>query len=580
MQVARRELVFAVVATILRAQPAWGPDEIRSTNHPYEPPSATALKVQTNLVEVAVVVRDSHGRAIGALSKDDFAIYDEGKKREITAFSFQTAAGTAPAAANGNVPGVASAPAETAKSAEPARFVALYFDDYNIAAGDLARTKIAAERLVKEVFRPADRVAIFTTSSAQRLDFTSDRAKLLEAIEKVSAHPRVNPDGILPCPRITPYQAYRIVINDPVAWDAAIKEAYVCVNGPPAPAQMQATDASFFGSTVRSQSDATWQQAKQVSQDTLAAILNAVDGLSRMPGTRVLVLASSGFVSDTLELEQQKIVDHAVRAGVVINSLDAKGLYAEDPQRMMGMVRGGDIPPSTFVFEQTTAGARRMEATYAIADLAESTGGWFFQNRNDLDAGFRLGLRPETTYLLGFSPTNLQPDGKYHKLNVRLSHAGSDHIAARPGYFAPSAAPEKSSAAKRKIDVVVSGTDASGDVPARFVVEPKQTGDAHEVSVTLVVDVRQLKFDRKKDRQVQDLTFVAALFDQDGNFVAGKEGEVALSLKDGTYERFLQTGFSTRVSIPVSPGSFRFRAVVQEAVDGKITASNDAVQVP
>ncbi|HUA85728.1 MAG TPA: VWA domain-containing protein [Bryobacteraceae bacterium] len=574
MQVFGRRLLWAIFAVRLAAQPAWGPDEIRSTHHPYELPSPGVLKVRTDLVQVNVVVRDSHGRALDGLGRDDFAVYDEGKKREITAFSVETT--PAPAPPDGaNVS--AAAPVAPAKSVATPRFVVLYFDDYSITSGDLTRTKIAAERLVKEALSPGDRVAIFTTS-AQTLEFTGDKARLIAAIEKLSAHPRVNPDGIEPCPRITPYQAYEIFINDPIALDAAAKEAYVCMYGPPAPSKLNESEQGMLGSSVRAQADATWEQAKQVSQQTLAAILNAVDGLAQMPGTRVLVLASAGFLTHSLELEQDQIIDRAVRGGVVINALDAKGLYTDDTHRQAAMVHGGDLPPSTYIFEQTTAGSRGMDANAVMADLAASTGGWFFQNRNDLESGFQLGLRPETTYLLGFSASGVPADGKFHRLRVRLSHQGSDHIAARPGYFAPSAAAESSSPAPRKIDAEAAATDVVSEVPARFVAETKQ-GDAHELAVTLIVEVGQLKFERKDDRRMQKLSFVAALFDGDGNFVTGQEGQVDFALKDATYQRFAQNGISTQVLLPAAPGAYRLRAVVQQESDGKLTAANDQVEI-
>jgi VWFA-related protein len=369
MRVSGWELLYLLSATGLVAQPSWSPDEIKSTNRPYQPQAA--LRVETDLVEVSVVVRDTRGRAVAGLDRGDFTIYDEGKKREITTFSVETASGVAARAESEKIAATDAAPG-TAATKSAARFITLFFDDFSITPGDLARTKLAAERLVKEALSPSDRVAIFTTSSAQRLDFTGDTAKVLEAIEKLSVHPRVNPDGILPCPRITPYQAYRIFINDPVALDAAAKEAYVCLNGPPAPTKLDESEGSLLGSSVRAQADATWQQARQASRETLSAILNAVDGLARMPGTRALVLASSGFLSDTLEPEQDRIVDHAVRAGVVIDSLDAKGLYAESPQRTSGMVRGGDVPPETFMFEQTT-GEPRLKSAGAAEDQRKDT---------------------------------------------------------------------------------------------------------------------------------------------------------------------------------------------------------------
>jgi hypothetical protein len=53
------------------------------TNNPDTP----TFQSKVNLVLVPVVVRDSHGRAIGNLTKDDFQLFDKGKPQTIISFS-------------------------------------------------------------------------------------------------------------------------------------------------------------------------------------------------------------------------------------------------------------------------------------------------------------------------------------------------------------------------------------------------------------------------------------------------------------------------------------------------------------
>ena len=46
-----------------------------------------------------------------------------------------------------------------------------------------------------------------------------------------------------------------------------------------------------------------------------------------------------------------------------------------------------------------------LEDANILAEMADATGGTFFHNNNDLEAGFRrLAAVPEFSYLLGFSP--------------------------------------------------------------------------------------------------------------------------------------------------------------------------------
>jgi hypothetical protein len=73
----------------------------------------------------------------------------------------------------------------------------------------------------------------------------------------------------------------------------------------------------------------------------------------------------------------------------------------------------------------------------SMASLADGTGGTFFHNRNDLGNGLAaLTAAMECMYLLEFSPSDVKPDGTYHRLKVKAARNGLQ-IEARHGYFVP-----------------------------------------------------------------------------------------------------------------------------------------------
>jgi VWFA-related protein len=546
----------------------WNADEVRSTNSVYILPPGTTLRVESNLVDVGVVVRDAHGRAVGGLQREDFLILDGGKEQAVTAFSLEAA----PAGARSEVR-TPSAPNPPRRASDD-RSVVLYFDDLSIVSGDLARVKVAASRFVNEALDPGDQVALMTSSGTPFLDFTEETGKVLEVIAKLRAHPRMSENGLSSCPRITPYQAYLIINGDTVAQGAALDEAYVCEHGSQRPPGFIAMkDDPAMSNQIQAQAEATWAQARGISHDTLDAIGAAVDRLTKAPGSRMLVLASSGFLSSTLDAEQDRIVDRALRANIVIHALDAKGRYTDKP-RSGATIAGGDLPLSTFMFEQTSAGSGSLETAGAMAKLAESTGGLFLRNRNDLDAGLR-SLIPEFTYRLGFVPSN-PADGKYHSLKIRLTHPESNHVLARPGYFAAARkSPDPPPDQRRPIDREVESTDTLSQLPVSIIAEPREA----EVRVALTVDVRRLNFAQKDSRHVEKLSFVAALFDESGQFISGKQGELSLALTDETYARLVSTGLSTAISVHASPGAYRLRGVVEDS-KGNVLKVTQAVQIP
>ncbi|MFZ0278544.1 MAG: hypothetical protein WA254_14115, partial [Candidatus Sulfotelmatobacter sp.] len=88
-----------------------------------------------------------------------------------------------------------------------------------------------------------------------------------------------------------------------------------------------------------------------------------------------------------------------------------------------------------------------------------------------------------------------------------------------------------------------------------------------------------LPFQHQKDVHVERLIFVAALYDLQGTFITGKEAEMDLALKPRSYERLTSSGINAALSLEAPPGSYSLRSVIQESVEGKITAETHKVQI-
>jgi VWFA-related protein len=563
-------------ATLCAQQPA--SDEIRVSSQPYVPQSPYTIRVETKLVDMVVAVRDGHGRAVPGLTRDSFQIYDDGKERAISTFSEDTAGVALPSAPSGTAPAVASA----AKPSEPqpARFIALLFDDVNakdgLAGGDLGRAQAAAKRFVKDALQPGVRIGIFTVSGKQTLDFTADASKLADSVAALRPHMRLSENGITPCPRITPYRAYKIAHDhDPETLNTVWIESSPKIGNCPVTRQY-----------ITDQAEETWRRMKEISLDTLASISRVVEYLGKMSGTRVLLMASSGFFGESLEPQQNTIIDQAVHAGVVINALDAKGLYSEpppgtrpdDPRTAAGRGVGN---PASLLYETKAAGDRLIIVNSAMADLAQGAGGVFFHDNNDLNAGFhKLGLPPEVTYRMSFSPQGVTANGSYHKLKVKLIHSGSYSVEARPGYFAPEVTVAATETPQSKIDREVTASDTLTGVPASLSIQVgKPSANQRTLSVTVHLDVAKLAFSAQNDRKTQRITFVSALLDSQGKIVAAKEGRMELALKQATYENLARTGVNAKLSFEMPPGVYSLREVVEEAVGGNLASSTNSVDL-
>ena len=552
-----------------------GPKEMGATIRTYWPRRQFTLRADSNLVEVGVVVRDSRGRTIGGLGKDDFEIEDAGRKQEITAFSVET---FVPIAVQS--PTAKTADAAPEKTRSQLRYVALLFDDYSMPLAQQVYVKAAARRFVKEGLAQGDRVGLFTTSGKQIVPFTADVAKLVAAVDQYTSFPRI-PDGGI-CPKLTPYDAYVIANKiDAEALQIKADELARCSAGPKEdflaeqiPGQIGQISAQEKNRWMM-QAEAMWTQIRDTSMRALETMGELVDYMGQLPGKRMVLLASSGFLVRTLEREQQNVINHALRAEVVINALDGKGLYTEDPPEVS---LGVDTRSLT---RMVGLGTKEKDLSNDVmATLTMSTGGLFFDNNNDLDLGFReLGMVPEVSYLLGFSPKEA-PNGKYHGLKVRMKSRNRNLIQARPGYWAVPDRQQESTAQERRVDREVMGSDTLSELPALIASAPSKTDNGDPaLDVVLHLDAREFHFLEKDGVRTQRLVFIAALFDGSGNFVAGKEAEIRFALKESTFNRMTESGLDMSLTLQAPPGTYRLRGVAQDAIDGKIVSSTLPVEI-
>jgi len=562
VSIATRQSAVLFLAALVAAQTQIGPDELTLRAAPYWPLAAAAtIRTQVELVEVPVVVRDRNGAAVGGLTRDDFEIFDSGRKQEITAFSVETFPRSGAAAPSPNRSSTAAAPArpDTLR-----RFIALVLDDLNSDFGSLRRGQNAAEQFVAGSLSPGDEVAVFTTALSETVTFTNDRRKLETVIEKVRPHARSSDDRT--CPQIRPYEAYAISNDlDRDVLDARIAELMGCVRGISRSAAEQA---------VRMKARGIWEIAKANTGYTLRSIASIVSTMSQMPGRRAVLLASSGFITGEEEQSLQAITTMALHTGVIINALDLRGLYPIMPGGQVDNPRPGGMT------EMAIQGRAENAKDDGIAVLASGTGGQFFHNNNDLAAGFhRLGALPEVLYVLGFDAGSVAHDGRYHPLKVRLKAGRRGAVQSRMGYTAPPKELPADMARQQQTDTLLTGDKTLADIAARVTAEPESSASGPKVAVKTWIDIARLQFATREDRRTQKLTVIAGLLDGAGNFVTGREAKADAALTEAGYASLARVGLTIALSLHAPPGKYRLRVLVREELTGKMSATGRAVEL-
>ena len=547
---------------------------------------AATFRVNVRLVLARVVVRDSKGNAVGNLRKEDFYLFDNGKPQVISHFDLEHNAAphtAAPVVAATTDAVDTSKPAETPPS-PPTRYVAYLFDDLHLTFENIGLVRKAAERRV-EALAPTDRAAIFSTSGQTILDFTDDRAKLHQTLEKLQPRPMLGGE-ISKCPDISLYMADLIVNkNDQQAKQTAVNDYLDCsgqlTTSAPSPSVISMAQSMVQGLAVQ-----TLQNGEEDSRLALRVLKDAVRRILVMPGQRNLVLVSPGFLTPELEYDYNDVIDRALRGQVMISTLDARGLYvvipggdASQPGHVERNIPGQPYTPtSRALIDIDTASAE----SDILAVLAYSTGGTFFHNSNDMEEGFRrVADPPEFSYVLGFTPQNLKLDGRFHSLKVTLKVRAKYDLQARRGYYAPKRAPDAAEEAKREIDDDVLSNEELHDLPVVLHTQFfKAADDTAKLTVLARVDVKRLHYKQAEGRNKNDLTVITAVFDRNGNFIQSNQKVVEMRWKNETLQNKLAAGITLRTSFDVKPGRYMVRVVARDTEQQLMSAENGAVEIP
>ncbi|MGH9410830.1 MAG: VWA domain-containing protein [Vicinamibacterales bacterium] len=142
------------------------------------------------------------------------------------------------------------------------------------------------------------------------------------------------------------------------------------------------------------------------------AVDESVDKLESMDGRRVVLVFTDGD-DNASKTGLNDVTGHARQKDVMVYAIGFHSVYSVDGHRV------------------ETSPDRRLKG------LAAETGGGYFELRNtdDLGATFtRVAEELHSQYVLGFTPET--PDGKVHKLDVRVKKAGMT-VQARKSYLAP-----------------------------------------------------------------------------------------------------------------------------------------------
>jgi VWFA-related protein len=533
-----------------QSQPQPSPPDSQSQSEKRQTP----IRVTSELVLANVVVRDKKGNLVRDLKKDDFTLYEDGKKQTISTFDFENVDELETAgAAEKTVTGEAAEPAAPAgvlkKSTAPVmnardrRVVVLYFDFSAMEPDQIDRCVDAAKKYINAQMRPADVVALVSLATSMHvdLDFTADKEKILSTLSSYSSD---SGQGF--------------------------------AQGDTGSAEGTAESGNSFtpDDTDYNTFSADWK---------LLALQSTMDALGKIQQKKSLIYFSNG-ISQTGTDNQSALrsaTASAVKNNVSIYPVDVRGLQAFPPggEAQNASLHGQSAYNGNAVLNDLSGNAASQET---LATLAADTGGKAFFDTNDFSGVFSQVQKDTSAYyVLGFTSTNRLKDGHYRRLKVVVNRADVK-LEFRPGYYAGRDFQHLNHEDREsQLEDELAAELPQTDVPLYAGTAYFRENESHYyLSVSLVVPGSQIPFVQAKDQDKATIDIIGeVLLAGKGKVPVGQlRDTVKLAVDSSQQVRRKNVQYNT--GFVLAPGNYHLKFIVRENQTGRMGSFETDVQVP
>ncbi|HLL14713.1 MAG TPA: VWA domain-containing protein [Pyrinomonadaceae bacterium] len=541
--------------------------------------------ITTNLIQIDATVTDKNGKAVTDLRQEDFEIYQNGKSQPITNFSFitlQPDARNRPALAGGGTAADAPpVPSGRLRYQQVGRTIALVVDDLGLSFASTNWTKQALRKFVDEQLQPGDLVAIIRTSSGVGTlqQFTTDRRLLHAAIERIRWNARNTNGSFSPIePNLSEVLSNTIDLSQRDLPGDEGEKKLLMVGG-------MKEEREF-------NRDAQESREGIFAAGTLGAVNFVMRGMGQLPGRKAVILFSDGFklfsrkgVNTRVQDGLQKLTDTANRSGVIIYTMDPRGLDAPMLSAQDNTIGLTSDQVDALLQERSDDFSDTQQSLRAIA---ARTGGFSIINQNNLTKGIERILDDQKGYyLIGYKPDDDLFDiekRRFNNLKVRVKRPGLN-VRYRSGFFGltdAEAKPQPRNAVQQLIAALTSPfTSKDIDLRLTSLFAGDSASNAFMRSL-LYIKAGDLTFKDSRDGWHQAEFEVSVLtFDDTGEVVDQINRKQTVRAR-GTYLQNLYAhGLVCSVTLPIQkPGAYQMRAAIRDTATARIGSASQYIEVP
>ncbi len=511
--------------------------------------SGARLKVSTEIVLVNVVARDKHGNLIKDLKKEDFTVFEDGKKQDLASFDFEKVdemamagtAGTTVTGTAGQPSGLLNSKVQKSLDARDRRLMLLFFDFSAMEPDDIDRAVDAGKKYVQAKMQPADLVALMSlaTNLQLDLDFTDDKGKILA---KLASY------------------------ND--------SEGQGFENG--ATGSSEGT-AETSGSYTPDDTDYNTFSADR----KLLALESVMQAMGKIPQKKSLIYFSNGITQSGVDNQTalRQATAAAVRANVSIYPVDVRGLSSFPPggQAQAASLHGQSAYTGASVLNDLNGNDSSQETLYT---LAADTGGKAFMDTNDLSGVFSVVQKDTSAYyVLGYTSSNHLKDGRYRRLKVQVNRADVK-LEYRAGYYADRdylrmKQTDREEQLEDELAAALSQTDVALYAGAAYF---RQDDNHYYLSVSLVIPGSQIPFVQEKDKDNATIDIIGQVLEGGKVPVGRLRDTVKLAVDSSQQVRRKNVQYNT--GFILTPGNYHLKFVVRENSTGRMGSFETDVRIP
>ena len=503
-----------------------------------QPP--VTFRSEINYVEVDARVLDGQGAFVPGLTAADFQVLEDGKPQKVDAFSFINIPVERQAR-----PLFAKAPIERDVADNitgyDGRVYVIVLDDQHTHPLRSQRLKAAARQFVMRYMGANDTAAIVYTSGRSDVaqEFTNSQRRLLAAVDK--------------------FMGRKLRSSTLERFDE----------------EQRTRGTRQQGDRIDDPFD---QERAMMARTTLDSLRNLSNYLAGISGRRKAIIyfsegvdydiydvfSTSGGASAVLQASRDAVAA-ATRANVSIYGIDPRGLGAGADD----LIEVQDTPQDTSLnLGLSTFGNEVQRSQDSLRVLSTETGGFAVVNQNDMATAFeRVVADNSAYYLLGYYSTNERRDGRFRKIEVKVTRPGLT-VRSRKGYVAARGRNEVKDDGKTapELRAALSSPLPTSALPMALAAAVFKGGAGKgAVVLSTLIAARDLDLVEKDGTFNNQLELVITAADYGGKSFPGDRATLTLAMKPDSVQRLRAGGFRILNSIDLPPGRYQLRVAARES---------------